>query len=49
MSEGLLRDYLGKVEKYYKAGSATEHTYRGTLQELLKVLDKNISATNEPN
>lgn len=48
MSETVLRDYLNKVEKYYKAGIATEHTYRGTLQELLEALDAHISATNEP-
>src|SRR5258708_8110507 len=48
MSEAALRTYLGKIEGYYKAGKATEHTYRGTLQDLLELLGKNISATNEP-
>jgi predicted helicase len=48
MSDGLLQDYLTKVDKYYKTGIATEHTYRGTLQELLESLDITISATNEP-
>jgi len=48
MSESLLQDYLGKIERYCKTGIATEHTYRGTLQELLETLDKTISATNEP-
>lgn len=48
MSEAALRTYLGEIEGYYKAGKATEHTYRGTLRELLRMLDKGISATNEP-
>jgi len=48
MSEGLLQNYLIKIERYYKTGIATEHTYRGTLQELLETLDTTISATNEP-
>ncbi len=48
MSEAALRAYLGEIEGYYRAGKATEHTYRGTLQDLLKMLDKGISATNEP-
>lgn len=48
MSEAVLRTYLGEIEKYYKAGKATEHTYRGTLRELLETLNKEVSATNEP-
>lgn len=39
MSEAVLRTYLGDIEKYYKAGKATEHTYRGTLRELLEMLN----------
>ncbi len=48
MSETALREYLGEVEKDFKRGIATEHTYRGTLKELLEAFDTNISATNEP-
>ncbi len=48
MSEAALRNYLDKIEKKYKAGIATEHTYRGALQELLEALGTHISATNEP-
>ena len=48
MSEAALRQYLDKIEKYYRAGIATEHTYRGALQELLETLGTHISATNEP-
>lgn len=48
MSDVALRAYLSEIEKYYKGGRATEHTYRGTLRELLETLDKNVSITNEP-
>jgi len=52
MSETALRAYLNSIEKYYKAGIATEHTYRGTLQELLESIGTGtatgITATNEP-
>src|SRR5579883_1337655 len=48
MSETALRHYFNAIEKYYKAGKATEHTYRATLQGLLESLDSNITATNEP-
>jgi len=48
MSETALRAYLNGIEKYYKAGIATEHTYRGTLQELLEGMGTGIAATNEP-
>jgi predicted helicase len=48
MSEAVLRHYLSEIEGYYKAGKATEHTYRGTLRDLLEKLDKTITATNEP-
>ena len=44
----MLRDYLGKVERDYKRGIATEHSYRGTLQDLLETLNSNVTATNEP-
>jgi predicted helicase len=48
MSEAILRHYLSEIEGYYKAGKATEHTYRGTLRDLLEAFDKTITATNEP-
>ncbi len=47
MSEGLLKDYLTKIERYYKTGIATEHTYRGTLQELIESLDTSSSDAPE--
>ena len=48
MNEAVLRNYLRKIEKIYQAGNATEHSYRSSLQELLKMLDSGITATNEP-
>ncbi len=48
MSEVALRTYLDKIEKDYRQGIATEHSYRGTLKELLEALGAGITATNEP-
>src|SRR5258708_14871139 len=48
MSEVGLRTYLDKIEKDYRQGIATEHSYRGTLKELLKALGAGSTATNEP-
>src|SRR5579859_2834646 len=47
-TETVLREYLGKVERDYKRGIATEHSYRGTLKDLLETLNGSITATNEP-
>ncbi|HLJ36443.1 MAG TPA: N-6 DNA methylase, partial [Ktedonobacteraceae bacterium] len=44
----LLRDYLKQVETYFKAGIATEHTYRPALQQLLTACISGITVTNEP-
>lgn len=43
-----IQDYLDKVEKRYKAGISTEHSYRGDLQNLLESLLPNVLVTNEP-
>jgi hypothetical protein len=40
--------YIDNINKRYKLGNATEHTFRGDLQQLLETLVPNISATNEP-
>ena len=48
MSDAHLRDYLKQVETYFKAGIATEHTYRPALQQLLAASTGGISVTNEP-
>jgi len=40
--------YLNSINKRYKLGNATEHTFRGDLQTLLESLVPAIRATNEP-
>lgn len=41
-------DYVQDVNKRYIKGDAREHTYRGSLQNLLESIIPNIQATNEP-
>ncbi len=48
MSDTLLLDYLKQVETYFKAGIATEHSYRPALQQLLTACVGGITVTNEP-
>jgi len=40
--------YLENITKRYNLGNATEHTFRGDLQQLIESLIPEISATNEP-
>ncbi|MDN3688710.1 type ISP restriction/modification enzyme [Cyclobacterium jeungdonense] len=40
--------YIENLDKRYRLGNATEHTFRGDLQQLLESLTPSISATNEP-
>lgn len=40
--------YLDNINKRYKLGNATEHTFRGDLQQLIESLVPGIAATNEP-
>lgn len=40
--------YLDNINKRYKLGNATEHTFRGDLQQLIESLVPTIRATNEP-
>ncbi len=40
--------YINNINKRYKLGNATEHTFRGDLQQLLESLVPTIRATNEP-
>ena len=40
--------YLENINQRYKLGNATEHTFRGDLQQLLESLVPTIRATNEP-
>lgn len=43
-----LDQYIDNINKRYKLGNATEHTFRGDLQQLLESLVPYIIATNEP-
>jgi predicted helicase len=43
-----IKDYIHNINKRYTLGNATEHTFRGDLQQLLESLVPEIRATNEP-
>ncbi len=43
-----LEQYIDNLDKRYRLGNATEHTFRGDLQQLLESLVPEIRATNEP-
>lgn len=43
-----LEQYIDNINNRYKLGYATEHTFRGDLQQLLESLVPTIRATNEP-
>lgn len=44
----MIEKYITQITNEYNTGSATEHSYRGHLKELLESLDENIIAINEP-
>ncbi|REG77530.1 type ISP restriction/modification enzyme [Algoriphagus antarcticus] len=41
-------DYIKSLNSRYRTGHATEHTFRGDLQNLIESLAPGIQATNEP-
>ena len=43
-----ISQYIDNINKRYQLGNATEHTFRGDLQQLLESLVPDIRATNEP-
>ena len=43
-----LDQYVDNINKRFKLGNATEHTFRGDLQQLIESLVPTIRATNEP-
>jgi len=43
-----IQEYIDSINKRYKLGNATEHTFRGDLQQLIESLVPAIRATNEP-
>ena len=42
------QEYISHVNRRYKHGNATEHTFRGDLQQLIESLVPEVRATNEP-
>ena len=40
--------YINNINQRYTQGNATEHTFRGDLQQLIESIVPNIVATNEP-
>ena len=43
-----IEQYIDSINQRYKLGNATEHTFRGDLQQLIESLAPAIRATNEP-
>ncbi|MEO5858416.1 MAG: adenine methyltransferase, partial [Pyrinomonadaceae bacterium] len=43
-----IQQYLESVAKRYALGNATEHTFRGDLQQLIETMRPEVQATNEP-
>lgn len=48
MANTLTAEYFQHINSRYKAGNATEHTYRGDLQQLIENIVSGVVATNEP-
>ena len=43
-----LKEYINIVNQKYRAGNATEHTYRGVLEQLMQSLLPKLRIVNEP-
>lgn len=43
-----LKEYISTVNQKYRAGNATEHTYRGVLEQLMQDLLPKLRIVNEP-
>jgi hypothetical protein len=43
-----ITQYVSEINRIYKAGNATEHTYRPALQHLLENMTDGLTVTNEP-
>jgi len=43
-----ITQYIAELNKIYKAGNATEHTYRPALKQLLESMTTDLTVTNEP-
>lgn len=44
----IIQSYVDNLNQRYKLGNATEHTFRGDLQQLIESLIPDVRATNEP-
>ncbi len=42
------QQYIDNINQRYKLGNATEHTFRGDLQQLIESVVEGVRATNEP-
>jgi predicted helicase len=43
-----IENYIDNINQRYRLGNATEHTFRGDLQQLIESLVPEVRATNEP-
>ncbi len=43
-----VEQYIDSINRRFKQGNATEHSFRGDLQQLIESLVPGIRATNEP-
>ena len=43
-----IENYIDIINQRYKLGNATEHSFRGDLQQLIESLVPEVRATNEP-
>ena len=43
-----LKEYISTVNQKYRAGNATEHSYRGALEQLMQTLLSKLRIVNEP-
>ena len=43
-----IKEYISTVNQKYRAGNATEHTYRGVLEQLMQTLLPKLRIVNEP-
>ena len=48
MAKNKYDNYINNINQRYLLGNATEHTFRGDLQQLIESLVPEIRATNEP-
>ena len=43
-----LKEYISTINQKYRAGNATEHSYRGALEQLMQTLLPKLRIVNEP-